>query len=363
VQVLVATITHRADDARIFARQIPALLDAGHSVTAVAPWRETGVKADARIHSVETERARGRRRILPLGRAVATIRGLRHKADVIIVHDPELALALSFTRLHRKTIWDVHEDLPAALLTKSYLPAPIRRLAARAAKWSERWMERRLTLMLAESAYSHRFQGEHECVLNLPSVPPLRTATVEPRVIYVGSVTKARGLDEMIAIARYLRADGISVMVIGEAPAESDQKALEGAENLTWLGPLPNDQALAEVERSLAGLSLLHDLENYRHSMPTKVLEYMARGIPVITTPLPLAVDVLGAHGFVVPFDSSHCVKESVDAIRTLAADPSRREELRSAAHKAVDEKYNWDREKIRFVEFLLATSGTNTSY
>ena len=38
--------------------------------------------------------------------------------------------------------------------------------------------------------------------------------------------------------------------------------------------------------------------------MPTKVVEYMAHGVPVITTPLPLAVELVqnADCGFVVPF-------------------------------------------------------------
>ena len=43
---------------------------------------------------------------------------------------------------------------------------------------------------------------------------------------------------------------------------------------------MPNADALRLVEGSLAGLSLLQDEENFRHSMPTKVAEYMARGVP-----------------------------------------------------------------------------------
>ena len=58
------------------------------------------------------------------------------------------------------------------------------------------------------------------------------------------------------------------------------------------------------LDGALAGLSLLHDEPNFRHSMPTKVVEYMARGVPVVTTPLPAAAELARGHecGFVVPF-------------------------------------------------------------
>jgi glycosyltransferase involved in cell wall biosynthesis len=58
------------------------------------------------------------------------------------------------------------------------------------------------------------------------------------------------------------------------------------------------------LDGALAGLSLLHDEPNFRHSLPTKVVEYMARGVPVVTTPLPAAAELARGYecGFVVPF-------------------------------------------------------------
>ena len=44
--------------------------------------------------------------------------------------------------------------------------------------------------------------------------------------------------------------------------------------------------ALRSIEGATIGLSLLRDLPSYRHSLPTKALEYLAHGVPVITTPL-----------------------------------------------------------------------------
>ena len=65
---------------------------------------------------------------------------------------------------------------------------------------------------------------------------------------------------------------------------------------LRWPGFVPNDQAMPVGDGALAGLSLLQDEPNFRHSLPTKVVEYMARGVPVVTTPLgPVRVWVRGA--------------------------------------------------------------------
>ncbi len=83
--------------------------------------------------------------------------------------------------------------------------------------------------------------------------------------------------------------------------------------------------ALRSIEGAMVGLSLLRNLPNYRHSLPTKVLEYLAHGVPVITTPLPEAHDIVeeSGGGIVVPFDDPGAVAE---AIARMASGSFRRE-------------------------------------
>src|SRR4029077_5887508 len=85
---------------------------------------------------------------------------------------------------------------------------------------------------------------------------------------------------------------------------------------------------------ALAGLSLLQDEPNFRHSMPTKVVEYMARGVPVVTTPLPAAADLVTRYGcgFVVPFGDP---RAAADAVLKLAGDASLRAKVGSRGHDA----------------------------
>ena len=88
------------------------------------------------------------------------------------------------------------------------------------------------------------------------------------------------------------------------------------------------------VDGALAGLSLLQDEPNFRHSLPTKVVEYMARGVPVITTPLPAAAELARSHecGFVVPFGDARAAAE---AVLELDRDASLRAKMGQRGHAA----------------------------
>ena len=115
------------------------------------------------------------------------------------------------------------------------------------------------------------------------------------------------------------------------------------------------------VDGALAGLSLLQDDPNFRHSMPTKVAEYMARGVPVITTPLPLAVDLVEPHecGFVVPFGG---VPEAAAAALALREDPALRDAMGARGHAGARQYLRWPEDARAFVTQLEQWAGVTGS-
>jgi glycosyltransferase involved in cell wall biosynthesis len=242
--------------------------------------------------------------------------------------------------------------------------------------FAERQAERRLHLILAEKGYNDRFAGTHPVVLNTAYIPDAAARPSGPRrVIYVGHLSPDRGSAEMSELARLLAPHGIAVELVGPADAQAQehirtaqadlggQASLGGQPpagagagaaggGLHWHGFIPNEQALSLADGALAGLSLLQDEENFRHSMPTKVIEYMARGLPVITTPLPLAVELVeGADcGFVVPFNDPAAAAE---AVLRLDADPSLRVKMGARGHEAAQRDQGWPAEAAKFVAQL----------
>lgn len=121
---------------------------------------------------------------------------------------------------------------------------------------------------------------------------------------------------------------------------------------LRWHGYLPNDRALGLLSGALAGLSLLHDQPNYRHSRPTKVVEYMAHGVPVITTPTPLATDLVETYdcGLVVPYGDP---ASAAAAVRRLRADPELRLGTATRGWEAALSDLNWADHATEFVMCL----------
>jgi glycosyltransferase involved in cell wall biosynthesis len=361
MRVVVCTVVHNPADARILHRQIRALLDAGHDVTYIAPFRACGVTPWPELTTADVPRAAGRRRLGALRAARRQLARLAPGADLVLVHDPELLLVLPLVRHRPPAIWDVHEDTAAAVLgTKAWLPVPLRRPAALAVRAAERWAERRFRLLLAEDGYATRFRRSHPVVPNTTYVPE-RAARPDgkDRVVYVGHLSPDRGAGDMVELARLLQPHGITVELVGPADAQA-RAVIEPAQAsglVRWHGFVPNDEAMLIADGALAGLSLLHDDPNFRSSMPTKVAEYMARGVPVVTTPLPLAAGLVERHecGFVVPFGDPAAAAE---AVVTLQRDPGLRESIGARGHQGASGYLRWPEDAKAFVSQLERWAG-----
>lgn len=374
LRVLVITVVHVPLDARIWHRQIRALLADGVEVTYAAPFSGYGMDPEqhggAGLHLVDLPRAEGRHRLTAIRAARRLLARRAADHDLVLLADPDLLATLPGLggmlggTLGRggmrglggtPIVWDVHEDTAAALTDRPWVPAALRGPAAGSVRGAERLAERRCHLLLAEHAYAPRFSRPHPVVPNVPVLPDEVDPPGPGRAVYLGRVSAGRGAHLLLEVARRLAGE-VDIEVLGPADPEV-RAAFEDAERhglLRWHGFVPNDAALARVRGATAGLSLLADEPNYRVSLPTKLLEYLAYGVPVVTTPLPAAKDLVAEAdaGIVVPFDDPDA---AADAVRALHADADRRAAMGARGRDLVAARYSWDVEGPRFVAQLRA--------
>lgn len=365
MHVVVVTVAHRGDDARIVHRQARVLCEVGHRVTLIAPdpGDEARRSDPAGLERVVVLRAVGRRRVGAWRAARRALCRVGSEAQVVLIHDPELVPVVGWGRRRWRQaslVWDVHEDFVASVAARAWIPRPLRPVVAALVRVVERAARRRFRLLLAEDAYADRL-GDAPVVPNSTWVAD-SAAPYEPpaRAVYVGRVSAGRGVDTMIAVGRELRRVGadISVEIIGAADAEVRARLQEAhdAGDVAWRGPLPNPEAMNRVRGALAGLSLLHDEANYRHSRPTKCVEYLAHGVPVVTTPLPLAAGLItqsGGGAATTGFHGDSVVAEVTELLRRWRDDPAQRTALGTAGHAHVAQHHCWQRDGPAFVSLL----------
>lgn len=361
MNVLVVTCAHRGDDARIVHRQIKSLLDAGHTVTLVAPDPGDSRAVDPRgLERIAIPRAVGRRRRESWWAARRVTRRFARVVDAVIVHDPELLPIVGIGRWHGATlVWDVHEDFVASVPDRRWIPALFRSTVRLVVSVVQRLALRRFRIFLAEESYRDSF----------PDAPVVPNSTwvddrpglvdSEARVVHVGRLSKGRGVSTLIAVGEELASRaGPKLILVGSADADVEPVVRDAVERgvLEWRGPLANPAALELVRGAVAGLSLLGNHPNYVHSRPTKIVEYMAQGTPVITTPLPLASEMIcqsDAGVITSGWFGPDVVNDVVDAVFAYVSSPALRAEHGARGWEYVRRELSWNADGARFVSVI----------
>ena len=334
MSALVVTSVHRADDPRVRERTVRSLAAAFEVRYAT---RAPGPTVAGDHEWVELRGGRVRRWWGALRQMCR--RGLA----VVSVHDPELIPAALIARLVRRVpvVVDVHEDVPAQVRHKAWVPRLLRPALAWAAGRALRLAERFGTVTLAEAGYRRLFRRDHPVFPNFPaagSLPPL--APDGGYLAYVGDITEERGALDMVEAAALLR-DRRPLRLIGRCrpglAGRLRRRAAELGLALEMTGALPHGAAMEAVAGAAAGISLLRDLPNYARSMPTKVIEYLALGLPVVASDLPGTREALAGRDGValVPPGDPAAAASALDALvggaarrAAAAAAPALRESL-----------------------------------
>lgn len=338
--ILVVTTVHWADDTRIRERLIRTL-GTEFSVVYAAP--SPGPSDTDGLEYVELTGGRLRRNL----RAIRL--SLTARFGVLVINDPELVPGGILVRLLRRrpVVFDVHEDVPAIAYTRDWVPKLARWPLSAVMATVLRVAERFLTITLAEPGYQRLFRRSHPIFPNYPKTSSFPEPGGDPAgpAIYLGDVTIERGADVAVAACSAL---GVPLRLIGRITEGTRDTLLQEStlgEDLSIEGLVPNPTALGYLAAAAVGLAPLRDLPNYRHSQPTKILEYLAMGLPVVASDLPGTRELVGG------LDAVTLVKPGdVDDLSIAIAEARSPEVTRRARAQAPDirTRFRWPAEEVR---------------
>ena len=173
-----------------------------------------------------------------------------------------------------------------------------------------------------------------------------------PRVAYyVGGVSATRGCFEMIRAARLLGDSGSGIALRIAGPPESrdlDRSARKAATGSTvsFLGRRTRGQVVADLSSARVGIVVLQPTPNYLNSLPVKMFEYMAAGVPVVASDFPLWKEIVSRAQCGLTVD--HVIRRRSPGqssglwrIRILA------QRMGIGGRKAIETTYHWANEWI----------------
>jgi glycosyltransferase involved in cell wall biosynthesis len=355
-KICMLSTVHQALDDRIFYKEAKTLARAGYEVVLIAQHDRDEMVDGVKIVALPKPRNRFARIFGLTWRAFHL--SLRERAEIYHFHDPELlpigVLLKIFTRA--KVIYDVHEDVPEQILTKHWIPCLLRRPLAGVFNTFEKLLARALdAVVVATEGIAEKFAQLKPIVIhNYPDLGMLPNSSTrhgegkEKVLVYVGGISKIRGAIEMVrALENLNSAWDVRLDLTGkfESPElEQELRGLPGYRRVRFLGWMPPERVYTHLANADVGLVCLHPEPRFMVAWPVKLFEYMAAGLPVVASNFPLWKEIVEGNrcGITVdPLDP----KAIAQAIEYLLAHPEEARQMGENGRRAVEEKYNWEKE------------------
>lgn len=377
-RVVHVSTVHRSTDVRVFGKECRTLAAAGYDVTLYARVDRAGESRaydEDGVHVVPVPQPASR--VIRMTRTVwGLLRPLHaRRAAVYHLHDPELIpLGLVLRLLGHTVVYDAHEDLPAQVLEKGWVPRPARPVVVRVSRLLVRLAGRGLSAIVAATPTIARGYRGAARVATVGNFPILLDSDTEvpyeerPRPLaYVGGVARARGLATMLEAARLVHAGdgghgghaGGRLSLAGPFQPAALAAELAGTQDaVDYLGVLAPVDARRVMGESRVGLLLYHRSRAHEDSMPNKLFEYMAAGVPVVASDFPLWQEIVAetGAGFVVPPEDAEAVAK---AARWLLENPAEAAVMGRRGRRAVRERYSWQTEASTLRALYAALTGT----
>lgn len=368
-RLLLASSIHRWNDVRIYHKEAKSLA-LRYDVTVM------GVKS-----SVDTNRNNISVIELPLPRSIwqrgmnasrILLEGISGGAHVIHFHDPELIwVGLLLKLFRKKVIYDIHEDIQAAIQVREWIPRRIKGIVGYITHLFELLGECVFNgLIVAESSYISMFSKKNQVhvVRNFVRInsEPVTLDPKSKKIFYAGSVTVARGIGDFLESIAILQKEdrSIGATIIGSSP-DSDAEFLMRMKNklpnpdvIELLGFTDFERLYSYVLSCRLAVVPLRRVKNYEWSIPTKILDYMNWGIPFVYSRLKLTEKLFGEGSGGIGFDPENVPQLAQAIRRILINDDLHRQLIKQGRNKI--HLFDWKGEEatlLKFYEDMLSSS------
>ena len=224
---------------------------------------------------------------------------LRENAEIYHFHDPELMPVGALLKMRgKRVVYDVHEDVSFGIRYKQWLPPLLRWPVSMAFRACEMMLVSIFDRVIAVTpSIARKYPAAKTCLVrNFPwshefwAVEGVPYGQREPIAVYAGVLTDRRGLREMsqavemrpsrcpfdwFSPARCIRREA-------EFLPQGNNKLIE------CKGRLDHSQIPGLLAQAKIGLFLMHLMPNKLDALPIKLFEYMAAGLPVVISDIPL---------------------------------------------------------------------------
>lgn len=170
-----------------------------------------------------------------------------------------------------------------------------------------------------------------------------------PVALYQGVLGPDRGLEELVASARYQDQVGIAIRGYGERRHALEVLA-ESYEHVQILAPVPSDEIVSSAAQGDFGvIPFLPTCLNHYWNTPNKLFEFMMAGLAIASADLPDLRKFIEGERIGVLFDP-YCHQDTARALVELSLHPEL-ESMGQRAYEACRRRWHWAEESKRLLE------------
>ena len=354
------TTVHKPFDTRIYYKECLSLMMAGYDVKIIAPHDKKEIINKIEILPIPKPRNRFYRMfLLPF---IALRTALKYEASLYHLHDPELLfIGLILKSLGKKVIYDIHENYFEDILTsdtKEWIPKSFKYIVSNFYKKLEIFIAKKIDALIAATPNIYdnfsKVNNNTIYVCNYPDVEELNKIPTdwsrkENAACYIGRISENRGIFKIIeAISKI----DIKLLLAGEFSNKLQRKKvseMDGWQKVIEFGYVHRGEIINILSKAKVGLVILYPIKSYIESLPIKMFEYLAAGIPVIASNFPLWKKIIEDNhcGICVdPYD----VTAIAAAMNWIITHPKESYDMGMRGRELVLKKFNWDTEKIKLL-------------
>ncbi len=368
ISVCHLTLLHKLDDARVFYKECRSLAKNGFDVTLVG-FESTDyqiVKDGVKVISINIP-TKNRIEVIRKRGKVAYRKALEINADIYHIHEPELlSVARKLKQRGKKVIFDSHEFYGWQLYYGVHKPKIINvppafmRLYARFYMRREARICRKLDAVIAVCTFQGKnyFESRASRTVYIRNTPVINNEISQQdtnncdSIAYIGGLTYERGVTHLIKACHKANMKLILAGNFIKKGYKEELMAMPEWECVDYRGFL-NRQGMDEVMRqSCIGISNILNLGQYNSidTFPTKVLDYMMMGLPVIISDTDFHKKMNEKYHFGLCVDPAD-VNKMAEAITFLRQNPEKAKEFGENGRKMIMEDWNWNVDEQRLIE------------
>jgi len=379
--ICMVTSIHPDFDVRIM-KEANFLLDHGFNVHLICPWNCRQVKIPGIIFLTFKRATKRALRFINYFRISKYL--LKRKYDLYHFHDIDILPLFCLVKILTKkpVIYDIHENYPDEMLVRYWVPDSLRWILYYFTKYLQlicAYFIRNLILVVpSQEADFSSLRYNKIIIRNFASKTLLETKqdnyeTRNDAIIFTGIHYIAAGSILFLDIAKKILEKFPNLQFYCIDWFEGDYllkkqmftyiESHSMKNKIIFLPPIRPDKIMSYLNTATIGLApYLRVIKNIK-GIPTKIFEYMAAGLPIVCSNLPLLKEIIEKEKLGLVADPEN-VDDFVEKISFLIYNRSLAKEMGENGTRAFINQYSWEVESLKLKKFYESfLSGRMPSY